>query len=38
MDVELTQDGVIGYPNFLRIQANLLIDKAFPLGLYNKKE
>lgn len=37
VEVDLTQDGQIGYPNFLRIRVNLHITKFLCPGFHSKR-
>lgn len=37
LDIDLIQDGVIGYPNFLRIKVILPIEELFPTGFNTQK-
>ncbi|KAF2299334.1 hypothetical protein GH714_031615 [Hevea brasiliensis] len=37
LDADLSQDGVLGFPHFLRVKISLAIDKPLPTGFQNKR-
>lgn len=38
IDVDLSQDGLVGFPHYLRVRADIKLDTPFPIGFNNRPD